>query len=118
MSAHEFSHKVGTKLLFENDRVRVWEMVLQPGEASTYHEHTNDYLFVYMTHSRLEVIRHGKKPETDEQSPGFVEYRDVGSGIDHQVRNVGDGEHREILVEIKGPSRVAEPRPPQTNESS
>lgn len=115
MSAHGFSHKVGTKVLFENDRVRVWEMVLQPGESSTYHEHDNDYLFVYMTHSKIEVFQKGMKPEIDEQGPGFVEYRDVGSGVDHQVRNVGDGEHREILVELKGPSRVAEPREPETN---
>ena len=115
MSAHEFSHKVGTKILFENDRVRVWEMILQPGEASTYHEHLNDYLFVYMSHSKLEVLQKDKRPEISEQGPGFVQYRDVGSGIDHQVKNVGDTTHREILVELKGPSRTSKPQPPVTN---
>jgi quercetin dioxygenase-like cupin family protein len=117
MSAHPLSHQVGTKLLFENDRVRVWEMVLQPGQESTYHEHSADYLFVYVTKSRLEAIQQGKPPETSEQEPGFVQFTEVGSGIQHKVRNVGDGEHREILVELKGPSRAREPQEPETNES-
>jgi quercetin dioxygenase-like cupin family protein len=117
MSAHELSHKVGTKLLFENDRVRVWEMVLQPGEESAYHEHASDYVFVYMTRSRLELIQNGKEPETSESGPGFVQYTEVGRGIEHKVRNVGSSEHKEVLVELKGPSHSVEPQKPQTNES-
>jgi quercetin dioxygenase-like cupin family protein len=91
-------------------------MVLQPGEESTYHEHASDYLFVYMTKSRLEVIQKGSAPETSELGPGFVQYTEVGPGIEHKVKNVGEGEHREILVELKGPSRSSEPREPETNE--
>ena len=30
---------VGTAVLFENDRVRVWELTLAPGESSDTHEH-------------------------------------------------------------------------------
>src|SRR3954447_24360246 len=96
MSAHEPSHRVGTKLLFENDRVRVWEMTLAPGESSTHHVHDSDYLFVYLTRSKLELLQDGKPPSTSEEPPGFVQYTEVGSGVVHQVKNVGDGEHREI----------------------
>ena len=110
------SHQVGTRLLFENDRVRVWEMVLRPGESSTRHVHESDYLFVYLTKSRLELQQEGSPPETSEQSPGFVQYTDVGSGIVHAVKNVGSADHREILVELKGPSRTEKPSEPQTNE--
>lgn len=109
------SHDVGTKLLFENDRVRVWEMVLAPGEASARHIHESDYVFVYLTRSKLEVLSDGAR-ETSEEGPGFVQYTDVGSGIEHAVRNVGEGEHREILVELKGPSRAESPKKPETNE--
>jgi uncharacterized cupin superfamily protein len=116
MSAHALSHQVGTKLLFENDRVRVWEMVLQPGQESTYHEHSADYLFVHITKSRLELVQHGQPSETSEQEPGFVQYTEVGSGIRHKLKNVGQSEHREILVELKGPSRAEEPKAPETNE--
>jgi hypothetical protein len=112
------THQVGTRLLFENDRVRVWEMVLHPGESSTRHVHESDYLFVYLTRSKLKLKQGGSPEETSEQAPGFVQYTDVGSGIAHCVENVGSGDHREILVELKGPSRRSRPAEPETNEDS
>ena len=42
----EISEKVGSKLLFENDRVRVWDLTLAPGESTGKHRHTEDYLYV------------------------------------------------------------------------
>jgi hypothetical protein len=38
--------RVGSKLLFENDRVRVWELRLAPGEREALHEHKHDYLMI------------------------------------------------------------------------
>lgn len=116
MSVDEESHRVGTKLLFENDRVRVWELVLKPGETSPKHVHESDYVFVHLTKSKLALIREGEPEETSEAPAGFVQYTDVGSGIQHAIKNVGDSEHREILVEMKGPSRAKTPQKPQTNE--
>ena len=46
MSQEPVSPDVGTKLLFENDRVRVWDLCLQPGEGTGLHRHENDYLYV------------------------------------------------------------------------
>lgn len=116
MGANDHSHQVGTKLLFENDRVRVWELVLKPGEASPRHVHESDYVFVHLTKSKLALMQEGEPEETSEEPAGFVQYTDVGSGIRHAIKNVGDTEHREILVEFKGPSRAATPQKPQTNE--
>lgn len=116
MSAHELSHQVGTKLLFENDRVRVWELNLRPGESSPRHVHESDYVFVHLTKSKIALIQEGRPAETTEEPAGFVQYTEVGSGIEHAIKNVGESEHREILVELKGPSRAATPQEPQTNE--
>ena len=33
---------VGTAVLFENERIKVWEMDLQPGEESDLHRHDRD----------------------------------------------------------------------------
>lgn len=110
-------HRVGTTLLFENDRVRVWELVLAPGEESPRHVHDCDYVFVHLTRSKIALLQPGKAPEASEEPAGFVQYTDVGSGIAHAIKNVGDNVHREILVEIKGPSRTKAPQPPQTNEA-
>ena len=40
---------IATKLLFENDRVRVWEMQLEPGQRSDVHEHELDYIMIQVS---------------------------------------------------------------------
>ena len=34
---------VGTKLMFENDLIRVWNFELSPGESIGWHRHNSDY---------------------------------------------------------------------------
>lgn len=43
--AHE-NYAVGTGLLFENERIRVWEIVLAPSERAPFHHHRHDYFWV------------------------------------------------------------------------
>lgn len=114
MSA-QASEQVGTTLLFENDRVRVWEMRLAPGESSTRHVHHNDYLFVCLSPATLTLYPEQGKPETSDVKPRGVEYTEVGKGITHRLENSGKTEHWEILVELKGGSRSPSPREAETN---
>jgi quercetin dioxygenase-like cupin family protein len=114
MSA-QASEQVGTKLLFENDRVRVWEMRLKPGESSARHVHHNDYLFVTLSPATLTLYPEHGTPETSQAKPSEVEYTEVGTGITHRLTNSGDTEHWEILVELKGGSRASTPQEPETN---
>ena len=46
-------HHIGDTLLFENDRVRVWSMTLEPGEQSAVHEHPLDYVMVCIEGDRI-----------------------------------------------------------------
>jgi oxalate decarboxylase/phosphoglucose isomerase-like protein (cupin superfamily) len=36
---------VGTKMLFANDKIRVWEVRLQPGERGAFHTHATRYFW-------------------------------------------------------------------------
>ncbi len=110
------SHRVGTQLLFENDHVRVWEMRLRPGETSDRHVHENDYLFVCLNDAQVTLYPEHGSPEVSRARAGGVVYTEVGKGIIHRLENSGNTDHREILVELKGPSRSEEPQEPQTNE--
>jgi mannose-6-phosphate isomerase-like protein (cupin superfamily) len=99
---------IATKVLFENDRVRVWELVLEPGERSDRHRHDLDYLLVFLHGDRIGV-------EIDPTSDGpyresfdfdvpkgrcvFVER----GGIETAV-NRGEQRYREILIELKDPT--------------
>jgi hypothetical protein len=37
--------EVGTRLLFENDRVRVWDLALEPGMRAPFHVHRRSYFW-------------------------------------------------------------------------
>ncbi|HVF28967.1 MAG TPA: cupin domain-containing protein, partial [Pyrinomonadaceae bacterium] len=79
---------VGTKLLYENDRVKVWEFALAPGEMIPMHTHTMDYLFHVYEGSTLEVTFADNSPTRSfDLQDGDVRF--VGKGSRHAARNVG-----------------------------
>jgi hypothetical protein len=96
---------VGTTLLFENERVRVWELALEPGGRSDTHAHELDYLLVQIEGDRIAAIPEADTagPYTDyieaDVVPGRVRYIARG-GIETAV-NVGRQHYREILIELK-----------------
>jgi beta-alanine degradation protein BauB len=90
---------VGTKLVFENDRVKVWEFTLQPGEKIEAHRHDHPYFFYPIEGGTLEVTRASGVTRATLEA-GKVYYRDRGDT--HAALNVGDGRYHEILVELKG----------------
>lgn len=93
---------VGTKMIFENDKVKVWEFNLEPGEVVPMHTHRMDYMFHVYEGSTLEVTY----PPEAQMKPGRVELkagavRYIAKGGRHEARNVGDKRYIEILVEMK-----------------
>ena len=38
--------EIATEVLFENDRVKIWNLTVEPGEASDWHLHERDYVTV------------------------------------------------------------------------
>ena len=36
--------EVGTKVVFEDDKIKVWELNLEPGERTAVHTHEMDYV--------------------------------------------------------------------------
>ena len=97
---------VGTKVLFENDRVKVWELGRLPGETSDVHEHEHDYLLIQLEGDKIAGIfeedTHGEYPPgivEGDVAPGNVWYTTKG-GIE-TAKNTGQQAYREILVELK-----------------
>ncbi len=96
---------VATKMLFENDRVRVWEMRLAPGEDSAVHRHDLDYLLVQIDGDKITGIPEpdtgGRYDEIIEGNvvPGMAVYIERG-GIE-TARNTGEKPYYEILIELK-----------------
>lgn len=115
------SPNVGTDVLFENDRVRVWEVVVQPGQEQPLHQHTNGFVLVYVTPGLVSVpvtaIPGAQPRPTRKFHNNFVGYFEVGKsdGAIHSMRNDGDEVIRQIIVELKGPSASDVMQEPQVN---
>ncbi|HEV8296865.1 MAG TPA: hypothetical protein VGQ20_06210 [Acidimicrobiales bacterium] len=96
---------VASKVLFENDRVRIWEMRLEPGESSPVHRHDLDYVLVQIDGDKIKGVF---EPDTAGEYHGEVEadvvpgnfiYLTKG-GVETAV-NSGSKPYYEILVELK-----------------
>ena len=96
------SPQVGTRLLFENERVRVWDLQLAPGESTGVHRHERDYLYVVIGDGRLQAAdADGERREASDMKDGEVRFNEVDGEAVHEAFNVGDGSWRNIIVELK-----------------
>ena len=96
------SSEVGTKLLFENDRVRVWDLRLKPGEGSGLHRHENDYLYVVIGDGKLKGVQgDGTVGEPREMQDGQVVFHKLQEEAVHEAVNAGEKPWRNIVVEFK-----------------
>jgi quercetin dioxygenase-like cupin family protein len=94
--------QVGTTLLFENERVRVWDLELQPGESTGLHRHTTDYLYVVVGGGTLQTMfADGTSDPPRMMHDGDVRFRSVEGENIHEAVNVGDTPWRNIVVELK-----------------
>ena len=102
--ATEPSAQVGTRVLFENERVRVWDLALAPGASLAKHIHRTDYLFIVVSGGLIRFAdpdnpadSHDVQFEDDQ-----VEFLDVGGGkVDNRLTNIGTTSHRNFVVELK-----------------
>ena len=100
-------HRIGDKLLFENDRVRVWELALEPGEESHSHVHANDYLMICIEGDQVagkaapgQDAPYGKAGDfvNIPTGPGHTLF--VESGVTETAVNTGSQRYRNVLVEL------------------
>ena len=100
--SEDASEQVGTKLLFENERVRVWDLRLAPGESTGRHRHTNDYLYVVIGDGKLQALdEEGNERSNVEMKDGDVRFRTIEDEDVHEAVNVGTTPWRNIIVELK-----------------
>src|SRR5262249_747887 len=94
---------VATRLLFENERVKVWEMLLEPGESSDLHRHGLDYLLYILEATRIDPDRPDRSSATYPVQPGQLVF--VPRGGTERAVNRSAVRFRELLVELKDQDR-------------
>ncbi|MFJ8604987.1 hypothetical protein ACIREM_41055 [Streptomyces shenzhenensis] len=99
--------EIGQTVLFDNERVRVWEVALTPGGTQPWHLHHNPYLVLCLESSPCHMDwLDGEPPRHIEETVGGVVFRPPSPV--HMLTNDGDRVYRNRLVELKdlGEERV------------
>lgn len=90
---------VATRLLLENERVKIWEMRLEPGESSDLHRHTMDYVLCILEGTTIDADQPDGTSLSFPVNPGQVVY--IGRGNVERAVNRSPTLFRELLIELK-----------------
>lgn len=96
------NREIGSSVLFENERVRVWEVRLQPGERGAFHLHDRNYFWTVVDGGT------GKQRSPDgtyklrRYNTGDTSFQDntPDDSMIHDFENAGDAEIRFVTVEL------------------
>ncbi len=77
---------VGSKALEEHEKVKIWELVLEPGESSEWHAHQHMYIFVVIEPARLLTEYDDGTKREDDSYAGEVVYTPPST---HRATNIG-----------------------------
>ena len=93
---------VGTTLLSESERVRVWIIRLTPGERIGFHRHVLDYFWTSVTGGRGRQHVHDGSTVEYTYQPGETRHETYGLGEFkvHDLENLGDKEMVFMTIEF------------------
>ena len=94
------SHDVGTIFMFENQYVKVWHLELEAGQATDWHKHELDYLYIVTEPGRVrtEYVDGSFEEVEDTRGDTIMRKRDDG----HRLVNIGQTHYTNVVVELKG----------------
>jgi len=93
---------VGTTLLSESERVRVWIIRLAPGERIGFHRHVLDYFWTSVTGGRGRQHVHDGSTVEYTYQPGETRHETYGLGEFkvHDLENLGDKQMVFMTIEF------------------
>lgn len=93
---------VGSRLLLENERVRVWDITLGPGERLPFHCHRTSYVYRCESAGLSRVRAPDGSEATYDSVLGEVTFHEIAPGetVIHDLTNVADTVLRFTTVEL------------------
>ena len=104
---------VGTELVSEDERVRVWTIRLKPGERIGFHKHVLDYFWTALNAGRARSNHADGSTYETEYYPGETQHARYGAGEFkiHDLENIGDTDLLFSTVEFKDSANAPLPIP-------
>jgi hypothetical protein len=91
----------GNRVLFENDRVRIWHLEVAPGERTPLHTHMNPYLFVVLESATVRQMFADGTTSDDTDAVGDAVW--LGLADDkrtHVLANIDDRRYVNRVIEV------------------
>jgi beta-alanine degradation protein BauB len=98
-SAPSLADVAGHTLEIENERVRIFRLVLAPGQSTDEHSHALQGMGVVITEGKIAVDLPGTKSEIVMFKPGDYQWHE--GGMRHSLRNVGSATFEAVDIELK-----------------
>ena len=86
-----------SKLIMENDRVRVIDARFKPGVIAAMHSHPDHVLYIF-NDGKMKITPSNGKPQTMDLKTGQVIWMDATS---HEAENLGKTDVHMLVVELK-----------------
>ncbi len=104
---------VGSQLLSETERMRVWIIRLAPGERIGFHRHVLDYFWTAVSGGRGRQHVHNGTTVEYTYAPGETRHETYAKGEFkvHDLENLGDREMVFMTVEFKDSANKPMPLP-------
>jgi len=90
---------IATNVLFENDHVKIWDLIVEPSGASSWHLHLRDYITVVVESADIILELANGTTQSVPSPVGRWTYH--GQHEIHRVINNTKTRFRNILVELK-----------------
>jgi len=87
------------EVLVDDDKTRITQFVLQPGEQVGWHRHEYDYVTIQQSFGRLHIDASDGRSFDIDYKPGKA--MSVKAPFEHNAINTGDVEIRVLEVEYK-----------------
>ena len=103
LAANTANAHVGTKLVSETQRGRVWLLTLQPGERVGFHRHVLDYFWTVTSPGGRGRSHYGDGRVAEvEYAEGDTKHLTFAAGesMIHDLENIGDGPLSFVTVEF------------------
>ena len=91
---------IASVVLFENERVKVWNLIVEPSQASPWHLHERDYVTVVVEGGGLTAEYEDGRREVGASKVGDWRYH--GEHMLHRVINHTANRYKSVLIELKG----------------
>ena len=102
LAAAPTNHAVGSRRLFDNDQVSVWEVRLAPGGRGAFHVHSRNYFWT-VVHGGIGTQRSEDgtlKVRRYEDGETSFQYQSDDDAMIHDFENSGDTDMLFITVEL------------------